>query len=276
MIDGVLAILATSAIWGWVILYYKWLMKNEDHIALNLQRFIAALTVSIPIILFKWDSRGFHFSLLSGALGLGLGDTLYLFAIRKAGATIAAPVAYTYIVISQGAAILFNESVGHNVLIASLLVFMGIRALSIDRDKKAGDAVGVLAAFMAGITWTLSAVLIKKAVTSEAPIYMVSFFRLIGGILILYTYVLVKNRRLRPPTVQTVTLYPVAFIDIFLGAALYAFSVKKLGISLTVILVSLSPVFTQILSRLMKIEPINKWKMIGTGLIIGGAILSQL
>jgi drug/metabolite transporter (DMT)-like permease len=62
----------------------------------------------------------------------------------------------------------------------------------------------------------------------------------------------------------------------YLGATLYSLGVSQLGVSKTVIIVSLSPAITVIFAKVMRLEEINWYKAIGTILIIAGNVLTQV
>jgi DME family drug/metabolite transporter len=276
MIIGTLSIVLTSIIWGTVIFYYKKLMEKESFYTLNFKRVFSALMFSFPIVVFSWTTKGALPSMLSGVVGLGIGDTLYLYAILKSGASIAAPVAYIYVILSQLTAFLIGEKVGLQLVIGALFAFLGVSLLN--KENSSANLKGVVMAFLAGISWMFSAVLIKHATVAEgSPSYIVAFYRLLGATIFLgcFNYYLDRNPKRLFNITQRI-LPPISFIDMYLGAALYSLGVSQLGVSKTVIIVSLSPAITVIFAKVMRLEEINWYKAIGTILIIAGIVLTQV
>lgn len=276
MIIGTLSIVLTSIIWGTVIFYYKKLMEKESFYTLNFKRVFSALMFSFPIAVISWTTKGALPSMLSGVVGLGIGDTLYLYAILKSGASIAAPVAYTYVILSQLTAFLIGEKVGLQLVIGALFAFLGVSLLN--KENSSANLKGVVMAFLAGISWMFSAVLIKHATVAEgSPSYIVAFYRLLGATIFLgcLNYYLDRNPKRLFNITQRI-LPPISFIDMYLGAALYSLGVSQLGVSKTVIIVSLSPAITVIFAKVMRLEEINWYKAIGTILIIAGIVLTQV
>lgn len=281
MIAGITAVLTSSLIWATVIFYYKKLMRNEGYLLINLKRVSLAMLLSLPIMAFKWDTNGAAYSILSGVLGLGIGDSLYLYAILRAGASVAAPVAYTYVLLSQFAASLIGEAVGPGLMLSAVLAFLGISSISLNERKEVSSPRGVAAAFLAGVSWMMSSIFIKKASVGEgASVYAIAFFRLLGATFFLGTVSLLhfrKTGRVASSFKQgALPLAFVSFTDMFIGATLFALGISVLGVSRTVIFISLSPVITVILARIFRLEQINRYKAIGTLLIISGIVLSSL
>lgn len=280
MITGTVAIIMASFIWGTVIFYYKKLMYEEDYIALNFKRVLFAMLISFPFVVYNLSSNGIIYSVVSGVFGLGIGDTLYFYAILKNGASVAAPVAYTYVVLSQIVASFIGERVGFYLIIASIFAFLGVSLISINEKRKISNIKGVLAAFLAGVSWMLSAIFIKQASMEEASVGNIAFFRLGGATLFLGVMnFLVNDRKSKSARitelVRTKILPLISFVDMFIGASLYSLGVSVLGVSKTVIIISLSPVITIVFAKIFKIENINTFKVLGTLLIVLGIVLSQ-
>ena len=60
----------------------------------------AAAVLLFPAVYFG-AFQGFGFAILSGIVSLAVGDSLFLIAIRRVGASVAAPVVYTYVLFIQ-------------------------------------------------------------------------------------------------------------------------------------------------------------------------------
>ena len=99
-----------ALIWSIVPIVYKDYLFSNSTFTVNFYRMLfASLALSIPFIIFGFN-EGIIYGMLRGILTLAIGDTFYLFAIRKIGASIATPISYTYVFFSQIAAFLLREN----------------------------------------------------------------------------------------------------------------------------------------------------------------------
>jgi DME family drug/metabolite transporter len=103
--------LLPAFIWAIVPLFYKEFLNNNSTIKVNFYRMLfASLALFIPFLYLGFN-EGIIFGMLSGILTLAIGDSFYLLSIRKVGASIAAPVSYTYVFFSQIAAFVLGEKI---------------------------------------------------------------------------------------------------------------------------------------------------------------------
>jgi len=115
-----------ALIWSIVPIVYKDYLFSNSTFTVNFYRMLfASLALSIPFIIFGFN-EGIIYGMLSGILTLAIGDTFYLFAIRKIGASIATPISYTYVFFSQIAAFLLGEKITFLYFISSFLIIFGV------------------------------------------------------------------------------------------------------------------------------------------------------
>jgi len=276
VLSGALAGLATSLIWGTVIFYYKKLMLTEPYVSLNLRRVASAAALSIPLAALQWNTDGFVYAFLSGIMGLGVGDTLYLLAIKISGASVAAPVAYTYVILAQIVAPSFGEKVGARVLLAAVLAFAGTSLISVEQGNSARREVrGVILAFLAGCSWMASSFLIKLSMSMDARALNVAFFRLLGALaFLLGINAILYGKRAFTGWPKRDLLPAVSLLDMLVGAALYSLTVHLVGVSRAVILLSLSPAITIGVATALRLERVGLRKGVGASLIVTGIALS--
>lgn len=275
---GLIAASTASVLWGLVIFYYKRLMTERGFVDVNVSRLFMALVVALPLVILSPSSipEAKAFAVLSGAVALGLGDSLYFHAIKSAGASVAAPVAYTYVVVSQLVASLMGEAVGPLVAVASLVTFAGASLISTGERSGKRSLLGVATAFAAGLSWVASSALVKKATAEGVAAETVAAFRVLGAFLALWVSDCVRKRAIYAPKVGPPGFAVLAVADLILGAALFAYGIATMGISRTVIVVSLSPVVTLAYSKATGEERVTWHKALGTALIVLGVVLSQL
>jgi len=112
---------------------------------------------------------------VSGIIGLGIGDTLYMVSLKSIGVSRAVPITCTYPLFTiLWAIFLVGESVTLSVVLGALAIAFGIWLLSREKNSGNGDAEkkflpkGVAIALATAIIWSIGITMINIAV-HEAP-----------------------------------------------------------------------------------------------------------
>ncbi|MEM4035867.1 MAG: DMT family transporter [Fervidicoccaceae archaeon] len=269
---GLLAAPLAATIWALIVFPYRSYMRGSGPLALNARRLLYAAVLSSPAAALKLEpSRDLLFAAASGLFGLWIGDTLYFGAIRRSGPSVAAPVAYTYIVLSQFAASLLGERLRPEVVTASLIAFAGVVVVS-SGEGRAG-AAGIAYALGAALSWVASVSCIKLA-SESVDFFSIAYARVAAAALAAWIQLTARGRAPSPLPPKGWSALPlIAVLDLVVGGSLFALSIGALGVSPTVVVISLSPAITQIYARLTGVELVGPRKMIGAGLIIAASIL---
>lgn len=172
---GVGAALAAAAIWALVIFLYKRHMESLDVAAVNFSRLTYVTALLAPVALFIKPAPGLWAAVVSGVVTLFVGDSLYFYAIHKVGGSVAAPVAYTYIVMAQYFALLLGEEVSQWLILSSLLAAAGVSLLAGGGDVRL-SLLG-LAAAAAALLWSLGMTAVKLAVLGSVNPLTVAYLR---------------------------------------------------------------------------------------------------
>ena len=270
--------LIPSVIWAFSPIYYRVFMTKFDFLTLNLLRTsLSAAVLAIPALYFGFGPA-ILYALASGAITLTVGDSLFLLSIREMGASIAAPVVYTYVLLIQLTAPVVGEIVPLANVVAALMVVAGVYVLS-RGGGGAPRARGIGFALAASLTWTLGQDLISVATSHGGNFVSVTFARDLAAAAGLGIAVLATGRlRSWPRGVGAREFGFLAFIavtDLVLGSTLYVYSVSLVGIALTSILTSLSPLLTQLFSRALGKEAPTR-KDYGGGVLIVAALVLAL
>ncbi|MDV3292846.1 MAG: DMT family transporter [Nitrososphaerales archaeon] len=276
MLEPVYALIP-AVIWSVSPIYYRVFMKRFDFLTLNLLRTsLASAALAVPAIYFGFGG-GFSYALGSGVITLTIGDTLFLLGIREMGASVAAPVVYTYVLLIQLTAPSLGEVVPYSNLVAALMVIAGVYVLSRGGGGQP-RAKGIAFALGASVAWTAGQDLIRVATNAGGSVVAVTFDRNFAAALGLGVAVLATGRfRHWPKSVTPRELGFVAFIaltDLVIGSLLYVYSVSLIGIALTAILTSLSPLLTQVFSKALGKEAPSNRDYAGGVLIVAALVLA--
>ena len=102
---------------------------------------------------------------------------------------------------------------------------------------------------------------------------MVTFASRVAAALVLGVLVLATGRARRWPSGVGAREYAFMLVfilsDLAVGTSLFVYSVASIGVALTVILTSLSPVLTQIFAKVLGKETPSKLDFVGGALIVG-------
>jgi len=266
-----------AVIWAFSPIYYRIFMRRFDFLLLNLLRTsMASLALLVPALAIGFGS-GLSYALLSGAITLACGDTLYLLSVRETGASVAAPVVYTYVLFVQLTATTVGEVVPASNYIAATMVIAGVFLLS-RSGKGKPRARGIAFGLAAALVWTVGQDLIQLSTNAGGNVLVVTFCRNAAAAVALgLAVVLTGRRRLWPSGITRGEMGFIAFIaltDLAVGSFLYVYSVSLIGIALTVILTSLSPFLTQLFSKLLGKESPTMTDFVGGAVIVAALILA--
>jgi len=247
--------LIPALIWALAPIYYRGYLKKVDFLTLNFVRNSVGSAVLLVPAFYLGIHGGVLYGVLSGVITLAAGDSLFLIAIHEIGASIAAPVVYTYVLLIQLTAFSIGESVALTNVASALLVILGVFLLSrgnggVHRTK------GIIIALGGAVVWTVGQDLIKVATNTGLQFISLAFVRDGSAALALAIALLVRGRGLTKLSAissrrEWAFLTGVAMSDLALGSTIYVYSIATTGLALTVILTSISPFLTQIFSRLL-------------------------
>ncbi len=276
MLNPVYPLLA-ALIWAVSPIYYRGFLAKIDFLSFDLLRTSAAATVlAIPALLL-WGSSGLSFAVLAGVITLACGDSLFLLSIQKMGASIAAPVVYTYVLMMQLVGAALGQAVPYSNFAAALMVVAGVYILSRGGEGKP-RARGIALAVSAGILWTIGNEFLQAATNVGGSIVPVTFTRDFSAAVALGAAVLLTRRYRAWPRGVGARAYlgilAIIVSDLVVGSLLFVYSVSTMGVAITVILTSLSPLLTQVFARALGKESPTPKDFLGGVLIVSALVLA--
>ena len=216
----------------------------------------------------------------SMVVGVCIGDTIFLLAIREIGASHASAVGGL-----QPLTTLFFEwmllrsPLSWSLFVGSCFVVLGVICLSRGPRQTSHAshmpqakrfAIGIPLALLTALLWGLSTVLLKAGLNHLTPI-QVNSARLPFVTIILYTTWVFSGKRAKKMSMSALLL--IASTGLFsmgLGSLLYLIALARIGPSKTSTLISTSPVFSLIMALVFLKEKISLRLALGVGLCIAG------
>ena len=269
--------LCAAVIWAITPIYYKGFLSKFDFLSFNLLRTsTGAAALAIPVLV-CWESNGLGFAVLSGVIALACGDSFFLLSLREVGASVATPVAYTYVLMIQFVGAAIGQAIPLANFAAAAMVIAGVYLLS-KGSQGSLRPKGIAFAICAGIVWTAGQEFVQSSTNAGGGFLAVAFTRDLGAVLALALAVLLTRRRRLWPTGVPLREYGLicAFTisDLALGSSLFVYSVSTVGVALTVILTSLSPLLTQVMAKALGKESPSPRDFAGGVLIVVALVLA--
>ncbi|MEM2208329.1 MAG: DMT family transporter [Sulfolobales archaeon] len=282
---GYVAITIASVMWSLnpaVVSRFKVFIRPVTYTAM---RAVTALLFLAPMVtlggidLRNDSTHALVVIVLSAIIGPGLGDALYTRSIQLIGGSLAVLISYTYIFVAQAVAtITIGESLKYTVFIGSTMAFTGIAvAVLKSEDTIKLDLRGLVYAVAAALLWGIATVMIKMALT-YADTLSLTFVRL----LVIATTFLPVGLAIEgpPPKAHLRPLLIASSITGVLGWGvgmyLFVYSILAIGVSATAIATALTPVLSQISTKLLAGEHPGLRQVLGALLISIGIVLSML
>jgi DME family drug/metabolite transporter len=291
---GELAALGAAICWTASAVLYKGALAETNPLSANTVRcfgtsifLILCLTFMGRIaVLASLSAYMVFLACVSGLIGLGLGDTLYMFSLKILGVARAVPITCTYPLFSLVWAALFaGENVTPPVVFAALAIVLGIWLLSQEGEtdmakmQRSLPVRGVFIALVTAVVWSISISMVNLAM-KEAPslehAFAINTLRIVALAAFLLVFTPIAQRgfkflKMRRKTV--VTLLVGGIIALGLGWFLLALSFSYIPESHAVPISSTTPLFSTLSGIAFLREKVTAKVAVGSIIIVLGTFL---
>lgn len=287
--QGELLSLLSAVVWAVSLILFKKSGESVHPIALNLFKdtmgallFLFTMLVVGETLFRECPTEEYLLLIASGALGIGLGDTLLFMSVNRLGAGLFAVVACLYSPMVILLAFLFlNESMTMWQLFGTTFIILALFLTSGEARKgriERKDFIwGLILGLLANISMAVGIVMVKPLL-DRSPVMWTTEIRIFGGIVTLLIVLLCNpNRR---NIVSTMTRdgglgYTIAgsFLGAYVAMFIWMAGMKYAEASIASILNQLSNIFVFVLAAIFLHENVT-WRRIGGILLgVGGAVL---
>jgi len=179
MMFGELAALGAALSWTFSAVMYKEALKKTKPISANIVR-LASTSAILTVLMFAvgkfWvlmdlPLEAVIMACISGIIGLGFGDTLYMKSLKLVGVSRAVPITSAYPLFNLlWATLLANEAITVPIVVGAFAIVFGIWLLSqkgnenVEATEKRTLVIGVVYALLAAIIWSIGITLINLVV----------------------------------------------------------------------------------------------------------------
>jgi len=289
---GEILSVVAAILWAFAVILFKKSGESVHPIALNLFKNIFAMALFIATILildiqFIQDlSTTFYLYLfLSGVIGIGVGDTLFLKSLNLLGAGLTGIVYCLYapfvIIFSV---LLLNETLTILQVFGVFLIVLAILIATYKRGKsqikRERILLGILLAIFANIAFATGIVIIKPLL-GHTPILWATLVRLIGGIFSLFIILIFLPERrkiIKSLTIRSSFPYTISgsFIGTYLAMLVWLAGIKYTQVSIASTLNQTNTIFIFLFAAIILKEPIDWKRSTGVLLAILGVALVTL
>jgi drug/metabolite transporter (DMT)-like permease len=284
--------LLAAVIWAFAVIMFRRSGETAHPIALNLFKNVLALILLLPTgwlmgqaVFSGASTQDYLLLLISGAMGIGISDTLFFKSLNMLGAGLSAIVDCFYSPFIIGLSMLWlGERLGWVQILGVLMIVSAVFVATF--EKKGGTITrhnlvwGVFYGILAMATVALGIVIIKPLL-DYSPLIWVTEMRLVAGSAFLG--VLLLFRRDRGKVMKTLALsrgwkYMIAgsVLGAYLSMILWLMGMKYTQASVAASLNQTSNIFVFIFAGLILKEVINLQRTIGIILGVGGVFLVML
>lgn len=291
---GEFAALGAAISWAIAPLFYRNALADTNPVSANIVRCVTNGLV-LTVLLFASGAVGVLASLptwvifvaiMSGAIGLGVGDTLYMLGLKTISVSRAVPLASTYPLFSLLWAVLFlNQPLSFMTLTGAAIILVGIWLLSRKSAQSTGAKgkrllTGVFASLATAVAWSASLTLMDAVFASGISgldaNYAVVTVRIasLAVMLTAFSPLIDRNRGFLKVTRKTlITLCVGGLVANGLGWLLINYSFLYIPETQAVPISSTSPLFAALAGFLFFKEKATWSSIVGAVAVVAGIFL---
>ncbi|UCD94507.1 MAG: DMT family transporter [Candidatus Zixiibacteriota bacterium] len=281
--------LVTAVTWAFAVILFKKSGESVHPLTLNLFKNLLAFILFIPTVyifgneLFRpVPSNEYWLLIISGIIGIGIGDTLFLKSLNLLGAGLQSIVSCMYspsiITLSF---VWLGESMSALQIIGAVMIISAVLT-AVSRKGKGnisrknliwGISLGIISHAASAV-----GIVMIKTLLERSPLLWVTEIRLFGGIVaLLIVFFLHPDRRNILKSIHSRRSWGYTISGSFMGAylamVLWLAGMKYTQASIAAALNQTSNVFVFIFAWLLLRETINAQRVIGIILAISGVLL---
>jgi DME family drug/metabolite transporter len=293
---GELAALGAAFCWAIAPILYRQALFKTNPVSANIVRCVtnAFVMLFLLVALGKVGAlTGLPLNVVaivvvSGVIGLGIGDTLYLLGLKSVGVSVAVPLAATYPLFSLvWATVLLGEPVTALAIAGAVLILVGIWLLSRDKNGQAALSKGRLAltgvavSLTTAFVWSVSITLMNVAVTMPGVNSIDANYAIITTriaamalILLLLAPVIDRNRGFLKMKRKTILLLCLGgLVANAIGWLLMNYSFLNILEAQAVPISSTTPLFSALAGFVLFREKVTVNRVFGAVIIVAGVVL---
>jgi drug/metabolite transporter (DMT)-like permease len=287
---GELYSILAAATWALGVIIYKRLGESLSPLALNLLKNLIVLALMVPTVIWAhgWVRPDFSLhnlllTLLSGALGIALADTLYFRALNELGAgrlgvmgNLFSPSVIFLAWLALGEHLSALQGAGFLLVLGGVMLAHGSVTVGADGQRTArATRRGLFFGFAAVFLNALGIVMIKPVLETE-PFFQVALLRMFAALFVMLALLPFLRRQFRMPNWRVIpwkVLLPAAFVGQYLSMLMWLAGYKYISASVASILNETASIFILLFAAAFLGERLTLRKLLGVALTFGGVVV---
>jgi DME family drug/metabolite transporter len=291
---GELAALGAAISWTFSAILYRKALQQTKPISANIIR-LSCTSAILLVFLIAIGKLGVLTNLsvnvavlaaVSGAVGLGLGDTLYMLSLKLVGVARTVPITCTYPLFGLLWTIVFSgETITLGVGLGTVAIVAGVWLLSYEKEEGSATVKrqilvkGVAAALATALLWSVSISMMDLAVEEtpsldQALIVNVVRASAIGLLLLVFSPIIDRDHGFLKVSRKTVaTLIAGGLVALGLGWFFLTFSFTETMASRAIPISSTTPLFSAFAGVVLLHEKISVRSLVGSVVVVAGVFL---
>jgi len=281
-----IALIISMVFWGFSFVWSKVALEIYSPITIIFFRLIVS---SIAILIFakiskinltiqKKDIKLFILLAFFEPFLYFLGET---FGLQKVSATTTAVLISTIpIFVPIFVFFIFKEKLSKRNLIGSIVSFIGILMIILNNNLNLDDSfLGILLILLAVLAAVGYSIVVKNIVEKYNPVLIVLYQNTIAILLFLPLFLHFDLKAFTDIEQNANSLLAIIELGIFASSIafiLFAYGIKKIGVSKAGFFTNLIPIFTSIIAFFILGEQLSFIKYLGIFIVVSGLFLSQL
>ncbi|MGB3342107.1 MAG: DMT family transporter [bacterium] len=281
--------LLSAGLWALAVIFFRKSGEKVHPLALNTFKNLMAFILFIPTIwifretlLYPAPLNTYLLLILSGVVGIAIGDSLLFASLNKLGAGLTGIVVCMYSPFIICLSVLFlGETLTIWQILGAILIIAAVMIATIEKQKRIFDKKQLLIGILFGILASAGmavGVLIMKPIINETPLLWATEIRLLGGIIALgFLFLFYPRRRLLTDSLLTTNKWPYtisgSLIGAYLAMAVWLGGMKYTQASVASALNQTSTIFIFIFAGIILKEPLNLKHVVSIIVAFTGTLL---
>jgi len=291
---GEIAALGAAISWTVSAVLYKKALLQAKPVSANIVRLACTATVLLALlvalgkteVMMTLPQNVIILAIVSGVIGLGVGDTLYMMSLRDVGVARAVPITCTYPLFNLLWAVsLSGETVTFPVVLGAVIIVLGIMLLSQadqtgePKSQKRVLYKGLALALATAIVWSISITMINMAVKETPDLdhaLAINVVRVMAIALTFFAVSPIMDRGLgflKMNRKTVATLIAGGIVALGLGWFFLSYSFVETLESRAVPISSTTPLFSTLTSIVLLHEKVTVKNALGSIIIVVGIFL---
>ncbi|MEM3696267.1 MAG: DMT family transporter [Candidatus Bathyarchaeia archaeon] len=294
---GELAALGAAITWTFSAVLYREALLKTKPISANIVRLTCTSAILITClavigkieILTALPLNAVFLACISGIIGLGFGDTLYMQSLKLIGVARAVPITCIYPLFNLLWAIfLLEETVTSQIVLGAFIIVFGVALLSGEEKEQSSQKVhkenlvkGVISALITALMWSMSITLMDVAVTlpetsSLDNTLAINIIRTMSIAVLLLATSPITDRKFGFLKMQRKTLAMLisgGIIALGLGWFFLAYSFIHTSEAQAVPISSTTPLFSTLTATILLHEHVTLKNVVGAIMVVTGIFL---